>query len=488
MSPTVLSSEEKSEGDVAIEQVISSSSSLRVRNRRRCPEFTPVVMAAGCGSQMFELAENTPKCMIPLGNTPMIWFSIDYLIQHKFEEIFIVVRRGAKDKIDGFLTTQIRKQNIEVLIEYICIDDDADVGTADSLRLVAPKTKSDLLVISSDLITRVSLHDIATVHRANNAALTALIAPRYSPPTPDGRKKRNKKDDRDFMGLDPRDDRILFISNEKDIESELVIKRGQLMEFPHMRLHTNLIDCHLYLVSRTALGILEAHPDVSMMKCELLPLLVRKQIKQIVNTDTVFDDRIYSIKENQDDEMKPEKYIFDILCESESVGCYVHQSDKFTLRVNQLHNYTKYNKAVVENMEDVLLPSDPESCEISKMTQIGKCSRVGSGVKVAEKCSFKRSFLGDNVVVGAHCKIVDCVIMNDVRVEDNVTLTNCIVCSDVVIRAGATLKDCRVCDGKEVKSGSEFIGETLATEEIQNMMSFSISNSECSSDNDELAK
>ena len=53
--------------------------------------------------------------------------------------------------------------------------------------------QSDLLVISSDLITRVSLHELANVHRANNAALTALVAPRYSLPTADGRRKRNKK-------------------------------------------------------------------------------------------------------------------------------------------------------------------------------------------------------------------------------------------------------------------------------------------------------
>ena len=486
MAPTV-TNEERSD-DITNEQVLSSSSSFRFRNRRRTPEFTPVVMAAGCGSQMFELTENTPKCMIPVGNTPQIWFSIDFLIRNKFEEIYIVIRRGAKDKIDGFLTTQIRRLNIEIHIEYICIDDDADIGTADSLRLVAPKTKSDLLVISSDLITRVSLDDIATVHRANNAALTALVAPRYTPPAADGRKKRNKKDDRDFIGLDPRDDRILYISSEKDIEQEVVIKRGQLAQLPHMRLHTDLIDCHLYLVSRTALEILSCHPGVSMMKCELLPLLVHKQIKQIVNTDTVFDDRMYSIKRHVDnDSNNPDKY-FDILCEAESVGCYVHRTEEFTVRANQLHNYTKYNRAVAEHAEDLLLKSDLETCEISQMTQIGKCTRIGNSVKIAEKCSLKRSFVGNSVEIGAHCKIVDCVLMEGVKVENNVSLTNCIVCSDAVIRTSSTLKDCRVCDGLEVQSGSEFVGETLATEEIQNMMSFIISNSECSSESEEFFK
>ncbi|KAL5271052.1 hypothetical protein ACHWQZ_G001638 [Mnemiopsis leidyi] len=496
MSPTVLCpalEDEKSDEETPVNTGVSSAN-FRVRNRRRSPEFTPVVMAAGCGSQMFELSHDragkTPKCMLPVANTPMIWYSVNFLIANKFEEIFVVVRQGDKDVIESYLTSSVRKLELDVHIEYVCIDDDADLGTADSLRIVAPKTKSDLLVISSDLITKVSLSELANVHRANNAALTALVAPRYSPPTPDGRRKRNKKDDRDFIGLDPEDDRILFIANEKDIEDEISIKRGQLTRFPHMRLHTNLLDSHLYLVSRTTLSMLDNHPDVSMMRCELLPLLVRKQIKQIVNTNyTVFADRIYSKKQDIDEDSKhPDEY-FDILSEPESVGCYVHHTDSFTVRVNQLHNYIKYNKAVSENMDDIIPKNDVETCDISKMTQVGKCSRLGNSVKIAEKCSFKRSFIGNRVQIGPHCKIVDTVIMDDVTIEDNVSLTNCIVCKGVVIKNKCTLKDSRICDGFEVASGSDYVGESLvADSEIPNMMSFSIYNSGRGSDAEDLSK
>ena len=46
------------------------------------------VMCYRCGSQMFELSSsNTPKCMLPVANTPMIWFPVHFLISHKFEGI-----------------------------------------------------------------------------------------------------------------------------------------------------------------------------------------------------------------------------------------------------------------------------------------------------------------------------------------------------------------------------------------------------------------
>ena len=53
----------------------------------------------------------------------------------------MVVRQGDKDVIENYLTNTIRKLEHDVHIEYVCIEDDADLGTADSLRIVAPKTK-----------------------------------------------------------------------------------------------------------------------------------------------------------------------------------------------------------------------------------------------------------------------------------------------------------------------------------------------------------
>ena len=63
----------------------------------------------------------------------------------------------------------------------------------------------------------------------------------------------------------------------------------------------------------------------------------------ILHTNT----RIFSptLKIPDEDSKHPDEY-FDILSEPESVGCYVHHTDSFTVRVNQLHNYIKYNKAV----------------------------------------------------------------------------------------------------------------------------------------------
>jgi len=55
-----------------------------------------------------------------------------------------------------------------------------DWGTADSLKFINDKIHSDVLVISSDLITSVSLYPVLDLFRKNDASIATL----FIPPTP----------------------------------------------------------------------------------------------------------------------------------------------------------------------------------------------------------------------------------------------------------------------------------------------------------------
>ena len=43
------------------------------------PEFQAVVLAAGRGSRFPELTKHKPKCFLPIGNLPMVYFPLDTL-------------------------------------------------------------------------------------------------------------------------------------------------------------------------------------------------------------------------------------------------------------------------------------------------------------------------------------------------------------------------------------------------------------------------
>lgn len=52
-------------------------------------EFQAVVMAAGRGSRMTDLTSRIPKPLLPVGNKPMIWYTVDMLEKVGFQGRFL---------------------------------------------------------------------------------------------------------------------------------------------------------------------------------------------------------------------------------------------------------------------------------------------------------------------------------------------------------------------------------------------------------------
>jgi len=48
-------------------------------------EFQPVIMAAGRGARMPDLTAKCPKALLPIGNIPMIMYSISMLEREGFD-------------------------------------------------------------------------------------------------------------------------------------------------------------------------------------------------------------------------------------------------------------------------------------------------------------------------------------------------------------------------------------------------------------------
>lgn len=39
-------------------------------------DFQPFVMAAGRGGRLSPLGDHTAKCLVPIGNIPMVWYPV----------------------------------------------------------------------------------------------------------------------------------------------------------------------------------------------------------------------------------------------------------------------------------------------------------------------------------------------------------------------------------------------------------------------------
>ncbi|KAK2138031.1 hypothetical protein NP493_9098g00001 [Ridgeia piscesae] len=147
-------------------------------------------------------------------------------------------------------------------------------------------SQTDVMLVSCDVITDVSLHLLADLHRTYDATVTMLLSPAIDitdVSVPGG--KANRKMERDIVGLDSTGNRLLFLSSEADIEEEVIpVKRRFLKRHPLMNLHTRLMDGHLYLMKRRVLDLLAEESSISTIKGELMPYLVRKQFSRKDNS------------------------------------------------------------------------------------------------------------------------------------------------------------------------------------------------------------
>ncbi|XP_010766659.1 translation initiation factor eIF-2B subunit gamma-like [Notothenia coriiceps] len=110
-------------------------------------ELQAVLMAAGGGSRMTDLTYNTPKPMLPVGNKPLMWYPLNLLERVGFEEVIVITTK----EVQKMMSTDPKiKQDVKMKLDWVCIQEDGDMGTADALRHIHSKIKTPLCILPAD--------------------------------------------------------------------------------------------------------------------------------------------------------------------------------------------------------------------------------------------------------------------------------------------------------------------------------------------------
>lgn len=219
-----------------------------------CTEFQAIVLAGGKGSRMTELTAGQPKCLLPIGNKPMIWFSLQLLERSGFKECIIVVSESVKNDV----SLSLDKLDLKIKMEIIGIQGAEDLGTADSIRLIHEKIQTDFLVLSCDLITDIDISETLNLYRKHNASITALMLPMLKVPeefvTPGPKNKQ--KPETDLIGIDNETGRLVFLASASDFEETINISQKILKKHTSFTMHSKLMDAHVYIINKWVLDFL----------------------------------------------------------------------------------------------------------------------------------------------------------------------------------------------------------------------------------------
>ncbi|KAG7212412.1 hypothetical protein KM043_012729 [Ampulex compressa] len=446
-------------------------------------EFQAIVLAGGRGSRMTELTAGQPKCLLPIGNVPMVWYPLQLLERSGFKEAILVVSETTKNDI----SMSLDKLGLKIKVEIVGIQDAEDLGTADSIRLIHEKIHMDFLVISSDLIADIDICETLNLYRKHNASITALMLP--VPKLPDNLvtpgPKSQQKPETDLIGIDNETGRLVFLASASDFENTINMTQRLLKKHNSFTVHSKLMDAHFYIINKWVLDFLVFNKNFSTLKGELLPYIVSKQLSQppkssddknasMVQVDLKEDIFRFAVEKPLDVLIRKMSAFNDHTSDlkdayhGDVIRCYAHIiNGKFGLRANTIQMYYFANTKISEWWASVAkdgqftspLPTISSSATINS-TQMQDCS-VGDNAFIDAKTSLKQSHIGTNAVIKSKTRISQSVIMGNVTVEQGCVLHNCILCNGCVIEEGTELKDCLVGAQHVVASGSQHSREVL---------------------------
>ncbi|XP_076180185.1 eukaryotic translation initiation factor 2B subunit gamma isoform X2 [Ptiloglossa arizonensis] len=444
-------------------------------------EFQAVVLAGGGGSRMTELTFGQHKCLLPIGNMPMVWYPLQLLERAGFKEAIVVVSEDMEHNV----SLALNRLNLKIKTDIVAIKDAKDLGTADSIRLIHEKIHTDFLVISCDLITNVDICEILNLYRKHNASITALMLPAPKLPedfvTPGPRNKQ--KPETDLIGIDNKTGRLIFLASASDFEETINISQTLLKKHTSFTIHSKLMDAHLYVINKWVLDFLVHNINFSTLKGELLPYIVSKQLSKppkqciddkntsIVRVDLKDDIFRFATEKPLDELIRKMSAYNDHSTDLEDayhgdiIRCYAHiVNGKFGLRTNTIQMYHFANAKIPDwwsNDNNEQSPiSNISSTATIRSTQMQDC-HVDDNAFIDNKTSLKQSHIGPNAVVQSKTRISQSIVMEKVTIKQRCVIHNCILCNGCIIEEGTELKDCVVGPQHLVTCGSQHTCEVL---------------------------
>ncbi|ORX60033.1 nucleotide-diphospho-sugar transferase [Piromyces finnis] len=393
---------------------------------------------------MYPLTEENslPKALLPVANKPLLYYQLQWLTKAGIQDVIVTCHKDIAQKINVYLNSEYDVFN-EIKVEVVAIND--YVGTADALRYLKEKDKlkqMDLVVISCDLVTDMPPHHILDVHRVVNPSMTALY---YEDPKADAEKTTKEMDSPDYIGIDPNRSQLVYVASKTDYSSELPFRMSLLQKFPVINFYTQLRDAHLYIFKQWVFDMLLQKKNISSLRSELVPLLVKCQsassewlekegIDKFIQSSSPIASSApttpLSPNNTSHDETKNTPICTAIVCNA-----------SYCSRANTLPTYAEINRYMTRQSTEQRIP---DSAEVSPKTQVGPDSLVGDSSKIGERCSIKKSVIGSHCVIGRNVKIIGSVIMDYIVIEDNVKLENCIVCNNGKVLEKCHLINCEV--------------------------------------------
>ncbi|CAD5211430.1 unnamed protein product [Bursaphelenchus okinawaensis] len=413
---------------------------------------------------MLNITEHRSKALLPLGNLPLFWYPLHVLSENGINNVLLIANEDncvdIKSLLDCGSLPPLPGLDVEVVSPGPQED---DWGTADVLRHFANKITSDFILMGCEFVSDINLRNMIDFHRTRKSIMTVLLSNQACNSVAPGPKEMQKY--RDFVALSASTGQLVYLQSEEDLESETIDLDPQVINRLHnVELSCNYVDCHVYIMDKRILHVLEWERDITMVKADLIPFLVEKQydpdelMRLFQNPQLV--DHAFELRRGIDEDPSSGFQLYGYKATRDVVSVVA--------RCNTLGAYIEANKCVLEQNPPFIPEFKQEQFPGNKVNVIK--SRLGKGTQVGlENLKIVKSSVGENCLVSNNAKIEESVIYNNVKIGNGASVKRCIISEGAVIGDNCTLEGCIVDKDHVLEPKRKVVRDFVRTEVEMNI-------------------
>ncbi|KAI1865667.1 hypothetical protein JX265_007990 [Neoarthrinium moseri] len=410
-----------------------------------------VVIADSFQTRFTPFSSEKPRCLLPLANTPLIEYTLEFLAMNGVQEVYIYAATH-QEQIESYIrqsrwTTLSRSCPFSSL-EFIRVSDARSIG--DFLRDLDSRSiiEGDFVLVHGDLVANVPLDGALAAHRARREANRDSIMTLVLREGGEGEHQSKVNAITPVFAVDPRAKRCLHFEEMHPLQADQhLILDPDLLKERELEIRSDLIDAQIDICTPDVLAQWSESFDYELPRAQFLHGVLKdyELNGKMIHTEIVHEG--YSARATN-------LQMFEAISR-DVLGGWAYP---FAPDTNLVKGYTyqRWDDNVFRE-DDVLFGTD---CDLADVV-------VGRDTRIGDETTIRNSFIGRNCRIGSNVQIRDSFIWDDATIEDGAVVEHSIIAEFANIGKNST-----VARGSLIASGVH-VGDniTLAPSTILSLIS-----------------
>lgn len=391
------------------------SSDLAIREEK----MQAVILSDSYQPSFMPLTIDSPRCLMPLANTPLIEYTLECLATAGVGSVYVYCCAHAELVEEYITSSKWSSPESPFKVETIKIPESLSVGDAmrdlDSKGLI----KNDFLLISGDVVGNIDLKKVIKQHKDRknkdkNAIMTMVLREACA------LHRTRPRSHPGIFVLDQENGRCLRYEEANSrggrmIGGRVAIDADLLNEVNNISFRNDMIDCHIDICSIDVPALFQENFDYDHLRSDFVRGILTSDLLGKTIYTHIVDDNGYAARVES-----PQTYD---AVSRDVIARYTYPICPDTNLIED-HKYS-YQRGHIYKETGVVLS---QSAIIGGGSVIGSQTFIGSGTKV------------DYSVVGRRCKIGEGVTLNGAYIWDDVVIEDGAVIEKAIVANGAVIK------------------------------------------------